>query len=137
MSENLFAKVNDLKICYNVKGIGFPVFLIHGYAKKEFWIGQIDELAKQFQVVWFDNRGVGKSERPNIPYSMKMLVDDLKGLMDFLEVQQAHLIGHSLGSMIAQHFALSHPERINKLILMSTTAAVPDETGVEMFKNIL
>jgi pimeloyl-ACP methyl ester carboxylesterase len=66
---------------------------------------------------------------------MKMLVDDLKGLMDFLEIQQAHLIGHSLGSMIAQHFTLNYPERVNKLILMSTTAAIPDEIGVEMFKN--
>lgn len=86
-------------------------------------------------MIWFDNRGVGESDRPNVPYTMKMLVEDLKGLMAFLNIQTAHLIGHSLGSFIAQNFVLNYPERVNKLILLSTTAGLPDKKGVDIFKN--
>jgi len=135
MSEISFANVEGIKLCYKFKGEGYPIFLIHGFAKKEFWIGQINALSEEFKVIWFDNRGVGESDRPNVPYTMKMLVEDLKGLMDFLDIQKAHLIGHSLGSFIAQNFTLDYPERVNKLILMSTNPGLPDTTGVEAFKN--
>ncbi|MFX1419553.1 MAG: alpha/beta fold hydrolase [Promethearchaeota archaeon] len=136
MSENLFADFKDIKICYKLKGKGDPIFLIHGFgAKKEFWRGQIVELAKHFQVIWFDLRGAGKSSHPNILYTMKMLVDDLKDFMDFLNIQKAHLIGHSLGSMIAQNFTLSYPKRVIKMVLLATITGIPDKKGLEMFKN--
>ncbi|MBY8989985.1 MAG: alpha/beta hydrolase [Candidatus Lokiarchaeota archaeon] len=135
MDKILFADIKGVKLCYKLKGEGYPVFLIHGFAKKEFWVGQISALSSQFKVIWFDNRGVGSSDRPNIPYTIEMLVEDLKGLMDFLEIQKAHLIGHSLGSFIAQNFALIYPERVDKLILLSTTAGLPDKKGVDIFKN--
>jgi pimeloyl-ACP methyl ester carboxylesterase len=66
---------------------------------------------------------------------MKMLTDDLKGLIDFLNIQRVHLIGHSLGSFIAQHFALDYPDHVDKLILLSTNPGFPDAKGVEIFKN--
>ncbi|MFX1390903.1 MAG: alpha/beta fold hydrolase [Promethearchaeota archaeon] len=136
MSENLFAKVNGIKICYKVNGKGDPIFLIHGFGtKKEFWIGQINELSKYFQVIWYDIRGAGKSDRPDIPYTMKMHVEDLKGLIDYLKIQKTHLIGHSLGSMIAQNFTLAYPNQVNKLILLGMLTGIPDEQGLEMFKN--
>jgi pimeloyl-ACP methyl ester carboxylesterase len=136
MSENLFAKINGIRICYKIKGKGYPIFLIHGFGtKKEFWIGQISELSRYFQIIFYDIRGAGKSDRPDIPYTMAMLVEDLKNLMDFLEIQKAHIIGHSLGSFIAQNFTLSYPERVNKLILLSMLTGFPDEKGIEMFKN--
>ncbi|MFW9876348.1 MAG: alpha/beta fold hydrolase [Candidatus Thorarchaeota archaeon] len=135
MSEISFANVEGIKLSYEIKGKGYPIFLIHGFAKREFWIGQIDALAEEFKVIWFDNRGVGESDRPNMPYTMKMLVEDLKGLMDLLNIQKAHLIGHSLGSFIAQNFTLNYPERVNKLILLSTNPGLPDKNGVDIFKD--
>ncbi|MFX1427397.1 MAG: alpha/beta fold hydrolase [Promethearchaeota archaeon] len=135
MSEISFADIRGIKLCYSSKGEGFPIVLIHGFAKKEFWIGQISTLSNQFKVIWFDNRGVGCSDRPNMPYTMKMLAEDLNGLMDFLGIQKAHLIGHSLGSFIAQNFALLYPEKVNKLILLSTNPGLPDKKGVDIFKN--
>jgi len=135
MNEISFADVEGIKLCYKCKGEGYPIFLIHGFAKKEFWMGQISALSEEFKVIWFDNRGVGASDRPNMPYTMKILVEDLKGLMEFFNIQKAHLIGHSLGSFIAQNFTLTYPERVNKLILMSTNAGLPDKKGVEIFKN--
>ena len=134
MSE-LFAIINGIKICYKIKGDGYPVILIHGFAKKEFWVCQIDELSKTFKVIWYDNRGVGKSDRPNEPYTMELLADDLKGLMDFLGINKAHMIGHSLGGMVLQHFALKYPKHLNKLVLISTNAGTPDKAAIEMFKN--
>ena len=135
MDEILFADIKGLKLCYKLRGEGYPVFFIHGFAKKEFWIGQVSALSNQFKVIWFDNRGVGASDRPNIPYTMEMLVEDLKGLMDHLNIQTAHLIGHSLGSFIAQNFVLKYPERVKRLILLSTSAGLPDKKGVDIFKN--
>ncbi|MFX0081967.1 MAG: alpha/beta fold hydrolase [Candidatus Hodarchaeota archaeon] len=135
MSEISFADVEGIKLSYRIKGEGYPIFLIHGFAKKEFWIGQIDALSKEFKVIWFDNRGVGESDRPNMPYTMKMLVEDLKDLMDLLDIQKTHLIGHSLGSFIAQNFALTYPERVNKLILLSTNPGLPDKKGADIFKD--
>lgn len=131
----LYAQVNDIKICYEIHGEGFPVILVHGFAKKEFWIGQIGELSKEFKVIIFDNRGVGKSDRPDELYTMEMLRDDLKALIDFLNIKKAHLIGHSEGGMIIQHFVLKYPEMVDKLILISTNMGFPDESAVELFKN--
>ncbi|MHA2394983.1 MAG: alpha/beta fold hydrolase [Promethearchaeota archaeon] len=135
MSEILYADIKGIKLCYKIEGKGYPIFLIHGFAKKEFWIGQVKALSKHFKVILFDNRGVGQSDRPDMPYTMKILADDLKGLMEYLNIKIGHLIGHSLGSFIAQHFVLNYPELVNKLILLSSNPGFPDDKGVEIFKN--
>jgi pimeloyl-ACP methyl ester carboxylesterase len=135
---NLFAEnINGIKICYEIHGEGYPVFLVHGFAaKKEYWIAQINYLSKKFKVITLDNRGAGKSNRPNNPYTMEMLVDDLKGLMDFLKIGKAHLIGHSLGGAVIQHFALKYPDYVNKIILICSFPDLPlDEVGIRMYKE--
>ena len=133
----LFADVNGIKICYEVQGEGDPVVLIHGFGvTKEEWICQFEPLSQYFRVVRFDNRGSGKSDRPNTPYTMELFADDTRGLMAFLKIEKAHIIGWSVGGMIAQHFAIKYPERVNKLILINTTAAWPEEkSGLELYKN--
>lgn len=131
-----YAKVDDIKICYNEYGKGHPVILIHGIGgKKETWIAQIDSLKKHFRVVTFDLRGVGKSDRPDMPYTMELLANDVKGLMDYLKIDSAHIIGRSLGGMIAQYFTLKYPEKVDKLVLMTTNPRVPDEQGAELIKK--
>lgn len=137
MTELFAENINGIKICYEIHGEGYPVFLLHGLAsKKEYWIAQISDLSKKFKIITPDNRGVGKSDRPNIPYTMEMLVDDLKGLMDFLKIGKAHLIGHSLGGAIIQHFALKYPESVNKLILICSFPDFPlDDVGLRMYKE--
>lgn len=136
MSE-LFAEVNGIKICYEVKGEEEPVFLIHGFgAKKESWIAQFGPLSEHFKVIRFDNRGSGKSDRPNQPYSMELFADDINGLMEYLKINKAHIFGVSVGGMIAQHFAVKYPNRVNKLILMNTTPKWPEnKSGLEVYKQ--
>ncbi len=137
MTELFAENINGIKICYEIYGEGYPVFLVHGFAaKKEYWIAQISDLSKKFKVITLDNRGAGKSDRPNIPYTMEMLVDDLKGLMDFLKIDKAHLIGHSLGGAVIQHFAVKYPECVNRIILICSFPDLPlDEVGTRMYKE--
>ena len=75
------------------------------------------------QVISLDNRGTGKSSRPNYPYTMDMFVDDIKDLLDYLNIKEKiHLCGTSMGGMIAQNLVLKYPERVKTLILVATTA---------------
>lgn len=129
-----FADVNEIKICYEIYGEGYPLILVHGFgAKKESWIAQIGALSKHFKVITFDNRGAGKSDRPDEPFTMEVFADDIKGFMDFFKIEKAHVMGWSLGGMIVQHFALKYPERINKIILIHTNYK---GAGGELYKNM-
>ncbi|MFW9988317.1 MAG: alpha/beta fold hydrolase [Candidatus Odinarchaeota archaeon] len=116
-----FAEVKNIKICYEIYGEGFPLILVHGYdAKKEVWIAQIKALSEKYKVITFDLRSSGKSDRPEEPYTMDSLVEDLKDLMDYLNIEKVNLIGQSMGGWIIQNFVLKYPERANKLILIAT-----------------
>jgi len=116
------AKVGDINIYYETHGKGEPLVLIYGYAGHSgLWFRQISALSKKYQVIAFDNRGVGRSEKPDAPYTMAMMAGDVAGLLDVIGVDTAHIFGISMGGMIAQHFALSHPQRVISLILGCTT----------------
>lgn len=135
--SDLYANVNGIKICYETFGQGYPIFLLHGFGMyKQFWLCQIGVLSKKFKVIAYDLRGCGKSDRPNQPYTIDLLVEDQRALMDALKVDKAHIMGHSLGGMIVQNFALKYPNRVNKIVLLGTNPAFPpDPSGIEMFKN--
>ena len=131
-----FANIRDIKLSYRVYGEGFPVIFIHGYgAKKEIWKPQVAEISKNFKVVTFDLRGTGESDRPNIPYTMKMMAEDVNELAEFLNIKEVHIIGRSFGGMIAQNFALLYPEKVDKLVLIATNYGRMDTEWVEIPKN--
>ena len=131
-----YAIVNGVKLAYRKYGTGFPVIFIHGYgAKKEIWKPQITDISKKFEVITFDLRGTGESDRPNIPYTMKMLAKDVSDLVDFLKLKKTHIVGRSLGGMIAQHYALLYPKKLEKLVLIATNYGRKDAEWVEVVKN--
>lgn len=132
-----FVDINGIRICYQVQGDGYPLVLLHGFGMyKEFWKFHIKELSKEFKIITIDIRGCGKTDHPAEPSSMEELADDVRAILDYLDVDKAHLGGHSFGGMIAQHFALKYPNRLNKLILMSTFANLPmSKSGLEMYKR--
>ncbi|TFF99992.1 MAG: alpha/beta hydrolase [Promethearchaeota archaeon] len=138
---DLFAEVNGIKICYDVHGEGEPLVLIHGFSdRKEHWLAQVGELSKHFKVIRMDNRGAGKSDRPNGEYSMKVYAQDIAGLLDFLEIDKTNIAGHSLGGMIVQNFLIYYPERVKKAILINTIPGltppgVPNEQGIKMYQE--
>jgi 3-oxoadipate enol-lactonase len=98
-------------------------------------MAQIPDLSKQFKVITVDMRGAGKSSRPNYHYTIEMFADDVKGLMDYLKIDTAHLVGFSFGGIIATRFVLKYPSYIAKLILINTSGLmkVPKEYDPEPY----
>ena len=120
------ARVNGIEIYYEVHGKGEPLLLIMGLgANATGWSSQVPEFSREYQVIAFDNRGAGRSDKPNEPYSMAQMADDAQGLMTALGIESAHVFGMSLGGMIAQEFALRYPEQVRTLILGGTMAGGP------------
>ncbi len=119
-------KSNGIEIYYEVHGAGEPLLMIMGLgANVTAWERQIPALSEQYRVIAFDNRGAGRSEKPNEPYTMPQMARDAAGVLDALGLDTAHVFGMSLGGMIAQEFVLAFPERVRKLILGGTMAGGP------------
>jgi len=135
--EEIFVKANGINICYEILGEGEPLLLIHGFGvTKEEWVGQFIPLSKYFKVIRFDNRNSGKSDHPIDKLTYRMLADDTKALMDTLGIDKAHIVGWSVGGMVAQEFAINYPQMLMKLVLINTFSHWPgDDTGIEMYKQ--
>lgn len=117
---------NGIDIYYEVDGSGAPLILIAGLGYDSWmWHKMVPGLAAHFQVVVFDNRGAGKTDKPAGPYTAQMLADDTAGLMDGLGIARAHVMGHSMGGFVAQAMALDYPDRIDNLVLSATTFGGP------------
>src|SRR5262249_27654752 len=120
------ATCNDIDITYKLEGDGDEtIVLINGLADDlETWAFQMDDfLAAGYRVLRFDNRGVGATSKPAGPYSSRMLADDAKGLVDHLGITDFHLLGVSMGGMIAQEYALAYPDDLRSVTLACTYAA--------------
>lgn len=135
-------KSNGIDIYYEIYGDGEPLVLIEGLGYSTWmWYKQIDELSKAFKVIVFDNRGVGKTDKPDVDYSIEMFADDTAGLLQGLGIEKAHVLGVSMGGFIAQEFAIKYPDMVNKLILCSTSFGgansipIPQETLNIMLKG--
>jgi pimeloyl-ACP methyl ester carboxylesterase len=85
------------------------------------------------RVVTFDNRGAGRTDKPEGPYSIEQMADDTAMLMEALGIDAAHVVGKSMGGMIAQHLAARYPEKVSKLVLACTSAR-RDEVGDEILR---
>jgi len=116
-------KVNDVEIYYEIRREGTPLVMISGYTRSsETWSPDLVEgLAKHHKLILFDNRGTGRSDKPDIEYSIKMMADDTAGLMDAINISKAHVSGFSMGGYIAQELALKYPDRVLSLILACTS----------------
>ena len=115
------AKVGDINIYYEVHGEGEPLVLISGYrANSAGWFLHTPTFSKEYRVVIFDNRGTGRSDKPDIPYTMDMMADDVVGLLDTIGIDAAHICGVSMGGFIAQNLVLRHPQRVISLVLACT-----------------
>jgi len=116
--------VGDINMYYEEHGKGEPLLLIAGWGTDlSCWQLQVPELSTKYRVIAFDNRGAGRTDAPDEPYSFRMMADDAVGLLDALRIDKAHVLGMSMGGCIAQEIAIEHPERTRSLILAATTAA--------------
>lgn len=110
-----YAAVNGAQLHCEVKGVGPPLLLLHaGIADSRMWDEQFEPFAQHFQTIRFDLRGFGRSHMPPGHFSN---YKDVAGLMDYLGLESACVLGISFGGLIALDFALAYPERVSALVL--------------------
>ena len=116
-----------MNIAWERHGSGEPLLLIHGLGYARWgWEPVLDGLARSFDVILFDNRGIGESDAPPGPYTAAELAADAAQVLDEAGVERAHVLGTSLGGMVAQELALAAPERVDGLVLACTTPGGPE-----------
>lgn len=129
-----FVRTNGISMYYEVHGEGEPVVLIGGLGSQtQSWATQAPLYSANYKVIVFDNRGAGRTDKPDEPYSLEQMAEDTIGLMDALDIERAHVVGKSMGGMIGQWLGIKHPDRVNSLVL-GCTAASRDEIGNEILR---
>lgn len=129
----------DIEINYIIRGKGEPLLCFQGLGQSiTSWTFQLPFFKRRMKVIAIDNRGVGKSSRPNYPYTMDMFIEESKALLDFLEInEKVHLMGISMGGMICQQFALKYPETVKTMILMATAAKMDPRPLIAQYKHFM
>lgn len=116
-------KVNDIDMYYELHGDGEPIVLITGIANDVTHYEHIvARLSQGYRVLAFDNRGAGRTDKPDTPYIIEQMADDTAGLMDAAGIASANVVGVSMGGRIAMALALNHPKKVKSLVLTSTFA---------------
>lgn len=116
-------RANDINLYYEMRGAGAPLLLIGGLGTDlSEWESLIGPLAERRQVIAFDNRGAGRSDKPDQPYTIEQMAGDTEGLLRALGIARANVLGISMGGRIALALALAHPDMVNRLVLVSTSA---------------
>jgi pimeloyl-ACP methyl ester carboxylesterase len=127
-SQSGYAPINGIQIWYASFGRGEPVLLLHGgLANSNYWGHQVPVLARHYRVIAVDSCGHGRSSHDDRPYGYDLMASDVLGLMDFLKLPRAAIVGWSDGAIIGLDIALHHPERVSKLFAF---AANSDPSGV-------
>lgn len=115
-------KVNDVEIYYETHGEGEPLLMIPGWGgstKSYSAFSQI--LSKYYKFIVMDNRGAGQSSKPDISYTIRTMAEDVAGFMDSISLENAFILGGSMGGMIAQVLAAKYKEKVDKLVLACTS----------------
>ena len=116
---------NTVDLFHEEKGTGDPLVLIHGLGSASYdWRAQIEELADAYRVIALDLRGHGRSEKPRGPYSIPQFAADVSAVLTRLDVRPAHLVGLSLGGMVAFQLAVDTPELVRSLVIINSAPAV-------------
>jgi aminoacrylate hydrolase len=127
--------IGDAELYYEDTGRGEPLLLVPGLSGRgSFWASQVPEFSRDFRVVVHDHRGTARSTHSRIRYSVEQMADDVLRLMDALDIEAAHLVGHSTGGAIGQVIALEHPRRLLSLVLSATWAG-PDPYFQRLFES--
>ena len=129
-------KLEEINLYYEIHGEGEPLLFIHGLgSSSRDWELQLDLFAQNYQLILVDVRGHGRSGKPPGPYSIPLFAEDIKKLLQALQVGPVHILGISLGGMIAFQLGISHPELVKSLIIVNSTPelvarTVKDHLGI-------
>lgn len=135
-------QVGDIHIAYKIFGKGEPIVLIHGFGgSMDIWdTTLLNDLSENRTVIVFNNRGVGNTTLGEKNYTIEQLAEDTAGLLDVLEIENADVLGWSMGGMIAQELVLNHPDKVNRLVLFASTCGgneyvLPEEEVLNAFAD--
>ncbi len=122
------AQVSDeVTLYYEEKGDGYPLLLIHGQLSDlTSWRYQVDSFAEHYRVITVDLKGFGKSTKPRKEYRVHSHADDLKELLQLLNISQTHVCGLSMGGMVAEVLVLKYPQLVKGLVLADSAAMIAD-----------
>ena len=113
--------IGDGALYYERQGVGFPVLFVSGLTGfGSFWQDQVAAFAKTFDVITHDQRGIGQSDLTRSGFTVDRMAADVIGLMDALEIERAHIVGHSTGGAMAQILAIEHPKRLASVVLSAS-----------------
>ncbi|MEY2424603.1 MAG: hypothetical protein QOI61_175 [Actinomycetota bacterium] len=135
--EQQSVTLNDVELAYWIRSANddgsTPLVLVHGFmGNSRSWNPVVDQLAADRPVITFDHRGHGASTNTGVSdtYCFDQLVSDFAALVDHLQLERFHVLGHSMGGVVAMRYAVDHPERIASLVPMDTAAAAaPDDVN--------
>ncbi|MHC1730025.1 MAG: alpha/beta fold hydrolase [Syntrophobacteraceae bacterium] len=114
-------KVRDVTLYYEINGEGQPLLFIHGLGlSTRDWEKQVDFFSRHYRVVTYDIRGHGRSEKPLGPYSIRQFADDATAFIQSLSIAPVHIVGLSMGGMIAFQMAVSTPELVKTLVIVNS-----------------
>ena len=127
----------DIDMYYELHGSGEPLVIIGGLASDiSQWGWLTDWCAQTRQVLAFDNRGAGRTDKPDAPYAIPMMAGDTDALMELVGMSHATVLGISMGGRLALDLALEHPDRVARLILVSTSASARPETSTSRMEML-
>lgn len=120
-------RAGDVEIFFQVSGSGPPLLLIAGFACDHLiWSKVVPALSASFRVITFDNRGMGRTTGDVSALTLRQMADDAAALLNALDIDSAHIVGHSMGGLIAQELAIAQPDRVKSLILISSCARLDE-----------
>ncbi len=124
-------RVGDIEMAYKMFGKGDPLILHNGINDgMDAWDpALLTRLASNHTVIIFDSRGIGNTTSGTEPYSIQLLGNDTAGLMDALKIQEANVLGYSMGSYITQQFAITHPDKVSSIMLIAGTCGGKDHVA--------
>jgi pimeloyl-ACP methyl ester carboxylesterase len=133
-TKRAIVKHRGCNLNYSVTGKGAPVVLIQGAGVcGSGWMPQVEALSSEYSCLTFDNRGVGNSVPTSCPLTIEQMAEDTLALMDAEGWVSAHIVGHSLGGLVAEQIALSGRSRVRSLTLMCTFSRGSDATKMSLF----
>ncbi|MFN0044701.1 MAG: alpha/beta fold hydrolase [Alphaproteobacteria bacterium] len=128
---------NGTTLSYVLEGEGAEVVFIHGVgANKESWDECVAALGPGFRSLRFDLRGHGQSAKSKGPYSLEMFVEDIAGLLDHVGFKRPHMVGFSLGGLIAQAFGVLRGDRVDRLVILSAIAGRTEAEWANVHKRL-
>ena len=126
------------RIYYESHGSGEPLVLVMGLGgHSRTWALQVPAFSKRYRVVTIDNRGAGRSDAPDEPYDMPLFADDVRAVLDELELDRVHLLGASMGGLIAQEFCHRYPERVRSLMLACSGVGASDPANISPEREVM